>query len=114
MFRRSLVERTRALALLFVAVALLFASQGALEHPISHLGEAVHAAVQGGGDDRQPDGAHHCDLCVAFSAMAGLADGATLPSIDACAALRIGAGAVGDLLPRAPPAFRSQAPPILS
>jgi HAMP domain-containing protein len=100
--------------LFFVVAALLFAARGALEHPISHLGEAVHAAAQGADDDRQPDGAHHCDLCVAFSAIASLADGAALPSIDACVALRIGAAAAGELLLRAPPPFHSQAPPILS
>lgn len=104
----------RKLALFFVAAALLLAAQGALEHPISHLGEAVQAAAQGADDERQPDGAHHCDLCVAFSAVAGLADGASLPSIDACAALCIGTGTTGDLLLRAPPPFHSQAPPILS
>jgi hypothetical protein len=104
----------RRIALFFAAAALLVAAQGALEHRLVYGGSALHAATHGADGDNEPSGPHHCDLCVAFSAVAGIAGGTALPLVDLGTAPHIGVGATGELLPRAPPAFRGRAPPILS
>jgi hypothetical protein len=99
---------------LFLAVALLVATQGALVHPYVHDCEAAHAQAAGDGDHDGPGAGHACDLCMAFSALALAANGSAVAPLDAPSAVR----ALRDLgtafLPRAPPAFRSQAPPFLS
>lgn len=106
----------RKLARIFLAATLLFAAQGALEHPLAHFGESAGAA-QSAADHRDgPDAASHpCDMCVAFASLCGMADaGALALRVDAPAAPVPTHALLGQLLPRAPPAFRSQAPPLLS
>ncbi len=106
----------RRLARSFLAAALLFAAQGALEHPLVHLDETVGAA-QSAADHRDDTdaAAHPCDMCVAFASLCGMAGGAALAlRVDAPAAPVPTDALLGHLLPRAPPAFHSQAPPLLS
>ena len=97
---------------LFLVVALLVATQGALVHAVSHAGEAVHASTAGDDDGGTPK--HACDLCMAFSALAVAAVGGGAAVFDSPSELRPVDESRYPCLPRAPPAFRSQAPPVLS
>lgn len=97
---------------LFLVAALLVATQGALVHGVSHAGEAVHASTAG--DDDGPAPKHACDLCMAFSAIAVAAVGGGATAFDAPVDARPIDESRSACLPRAPPAFRSQAPPALS
>lgn len=104
----------RLLAHLLLAVAILAGQMGALEHPLVHLHGALHAQAADTDHDAPRDGHDGCDACVAY---AGLGAGANVPAQPAVAdstVSNIPAGAEGALLPRAPPAFRSQAPPLFS
>lgn len=99
---------------LFVAFALLVATQGALVHPFVHDCEAAHAHSSAAGDDDGPAPSHACDLCMAFSALAAVATGGTVVTLDAPEYIRPFGDRGSPSLPRAPPAFRSQAPPLHS
>ena len=106
------------LARVILAVAILIATQGALLHPLAHLGETGHAhasAAAGGCDhDDSPSVAHACDLCVAFNPLTASIDG-TAPFSGARVDGLRARSAHGTLHePRAPPAFRSRDPPALS
>ena len=109
----------RKLARIFLAAALLFAAQGALEHPLVHLDELVDAAQcahdHPHGPDRSDAAGHACDMCVAFAAVGIAADhAAPVLRPDAPAAPLRSDALLGRFLPRAPPAFQSQAPPLFS
>lgn len=99
---------------LFLAVALLVATQGALVHPYVHDCEAAHAHASGDGDHDGSSANHACDLCMAFSALALAANGSTALALDAPSAVLASRDTGTIFLPRAPPAFRSHAPPSLS
>lgn len=96
----------------FLVVALLVATQGALVHAVSHAGESVQAGAAGHDDGDAPK--HACDLCMAFSAITVAAVGGSATTFDSPADARPVDESRYPCLPRAPPAFRSQAPPALS
>lgn len=102
------------LARLCLIVAVLAATQGMLVHPLVHVGEAVHAHDDAHPDEPSPVAHHGCDLCVAFGALvAQVGEGPA--AVDAPRGVAVLAIAPGTThLPRAPPAFRSQAPPSYS
>lgn len=99
---------------LFLAFALLVATQGALVHPFAHDCEAAHAHASAAGSDDGSEASHACDLCMAFSALAVAATGGTVVALHAPADVRPSGDRESPSLPRAPPAFRSQAPPFHS
>jgi hypothetical protein len=105
----------RTLGRLLLAVALVVAAQGALEHPLAHLDAATAAGSPQAGVDEEhhQDLAHPCDACVSFTSLAGLpgASAGLRPDTAPGGALRR-AGA--EELPRAPSPFFSHAPPSLS
>jgi len=111
----------RKLARLFLVLALLAAWQGALEHPLVHLHETLHAHGDDGDSSHdhphegpQHEGPHSCDTCVAGAAL-WFAVHAYVPPVPATSgASMVDSGTRGEFLPRAPPAFRSQAPPFQS
>lgn len=97
---------------LFLVAALLVATQGALVHAVSHAGESVQASAAGDDDGGAPK--HACDLCMAFSAIAVAAVGGGATTFDSPVDARPVEESRYPCLPRAPPAFRSQAPPTYS
>lgn len=97
---------------LFLVVALLVATQGALVHAVSHAAEFVQGSAAGHDDGDAPK--HACDLCMAFSAIAVAAVGGGAVAFDPPTEARPVDDWRYPCLPRAPPAFRSQAPPVLS
>lgn len=107
----------RRLARLVLALALLVAWQGALEHPLAHVHEALHAHGDSGdpGHEHQHgEIPHACDTCVAGAALEVAAPGVSYAGTASPVAAMIHPGAHAALLPRAPPPYRSQAPPFFS
>jgi len=102
----------RRLAHLVLVLALLCAWQGALEHPLVHVHAQSHAADAD--HDGPQDVPHACDACIAFAAFGAIANADAWPSPADTQAAFAAAGIDGSFLPRAPPAFRSQAPPLFS
>lgn len=105
----------RRLGRLLLAVAILFATQGALEHPLVHVkaGHAEAHAHEGFDGEHPQDVAETCDTCVAFAGLAidtGSRRGQRPVDTASVASVSVD----GAHLPRAPPVFLSQAPPLLS
>jgi len=103
----------RALRLV-LAVALLAAWQGALIHPLEHLdhqGGFVHVAATPHDPDKEGGPSARCDVIAAVAACVGDSPALSFPAVpgrDTPADLG------GDALRSpSPPAYRSQAPPVL-
>jgi len=92
----------RFLSRLFVAAALLVATQVALEHPLEHLSKSSVPAHE-----------QHCDACVAFASI-GAAAVSHAPLAIVVPAAGFSAAAPEMVFTAAfTPHFRSQAPPAL-
>src|SRR5262245_28125153 len=99
------------LARFLLVAALVVAGQGALEHPLAHLGTALQAHESvATGEGHSQDVAHACEFCIAASGIGALAD-SKAGSVDlANGAVRATARPARADLPGSPLAYRSQAP----
>ena len=104
----------RLLAHLLLAVAILAGQHGALEHALAHLHGGVHVQAADADHDVPKEGHDGCDACVAYAGLGAGANVSVQSAVADSTMSAIPAGAEGALLPRAPPAFRSQAPPLFS
>jgi len=104
----------RRLGHLLLAAALVIAGQGALEHPLVHLDEVLHAHAPGGdqGHEHSEDRGPACGVCVAFAADgAGVTMAPQRFATTAAADIRIAGGGSTVHAPALLLAYSSQAPP---
>lgn len=93
---------SRLLARLFLAAALLVATQAALEHPLEHLSQSSAPAHE-----------QHCDACVAFASIGAAAVSHAPLVIDIPAGDFSAAAPATVFIAAFTPHFRSQAPPAV-
>ena len=93
---------SRLLARLFLAAALLVATQVALEHPLEHLSQSS-----------APAHGQHCDACVAFASIGAAAIAHAPLVIDIPTGGSSAAAPTTVFTAAFSPHFRSQAPPAL-
>jgi hypothetical protein len=108
----------RRLWRIFLAAALLVATQASLQHPLEHLQQgrgAPAAALASAGDSHpfEPLHAQQCDVCVVAASLGAAAPSASLFKLSVPGSAFAAARTESVFIAAFSPLFHSQAPPAL-